>query len=148
MATPQHRFEKQKDMLVTRMRKAIDSLKDGIKMGSNQPPFSVKLSEQEQLEQYAAMDQQKWQQMIQTYGLKGAMEYSEEMQKLWRKHFPETRPAVLMVPSQDPSQMPQQGHQPAQDEQAQIEQQGTQMLDEMLAGVGLNRGMLSGPGIS
>jgi hypothetical protein len=138
------RFEKQKDMLVTRMRTAINSLKEGIQMGSNEPPFSVKLTEQEQLEQYAAMDQQKWQQMVQTYGVKGAMEYSEEMQKLWRKHFPETRPEILMVPNQDPSTMPQQGHQPPVDETAQIEQQGTQMLDEMLAGVGLNRGMLGG----
>lgn len=67
--------------------------------GNSRPPFSVKLSDDEQLEQYFAMTEDKWQELITKYGLAPTVKYSEAMQKLVAKKFGESRMPVIIAPN-------------------------------------------------
>lgn len=150
-----HRFEKLRDRAVVKMGERVDMLSKAMMMGVNRPPFAQKLTEREQLEQYAAMTPEKWDAMQKSMGLAKTREYSLEMQQLVKRWFGDTRPATLLVPGdqmqqpQDGSspQPPQQGQSPQQlsfqPQGADVQAQADSIVDQALNSVGLNRGMFN-----
>lgn len=77
--------------------------------GSGQPPFTRKLTEQEQLQQYLAMDGPKWLAMMQTApnGAKDALRYSAAMLKLYQKYNGPIQPGMaIMSGPPTPAEMP------------------------------------------
>jgi hypothetical protein len=101
MALPKHRFERVSKAISERITKQVESMAEGLKGDSEQPPYSVRLTKDEQLQQYFSMDEKKWQGVIQERGLAEALRYSEEMQKLVSEKLgPSTPTTVLLAPQQ------------------------------------------------
>lgn len=90
MARPIHRtptFERVVNKLADRINSGIDTLAMGYLGGSDRPPFTHELSKQEQMQQYLAMDEQKWTALSMQQGVIATREYSEAMQKLAHEMF-------------------------------------------------------------
>ena len=95
-----HRIERLTHTIAGRIQERVDSLAMGLKGDSKRPPFTVRLTEDEQLEMYFAMDEQKWQQMVQERGLDKATDYSLAMQKLVEKKLGPSEPTTIMLAPQ------------------------------------------------
>lgn len=83
----EHRIERLTNRLSQEMQKRIDSLAVGYRGGASQPPFSQRLTDEEQVQQYFAMTPERWQQMTTKYGIAAAREYSAAMGKLLQKLY-------------------------------------------------------------
>jgi hypothetical protein len=90
----QHFLVRRTEKLVNEMNRRADMLAGALGPPRGEPPpFHVKLSDEEMLQQYAALDDQKVQAIIATYGLSDYLDYSLAMQKLVSKYYPNNRPA-------------------------------------------------------
>lgn len=82
-----HILETYVDRLASEFERRVERTAKDLLGGANQPPWTQKLTEDEQLEMYFAMDGPKWVQMISRYGLKATLEYSKAMMKIVEKRF-------------------------------------------------------------
>lgn len=82
-----HRIERLANRLTTEIERRIDNLALGLQGGAANPPFSVRLSAHEQLEQYTAMTPERWQEMVTKYGVSATRDYSTAMQRLGAKLY-------------------------------------------------------------
>lgn len=84
----QHRFERVVEKAAARFERVAEEMSRDMMGEATTAPFTRKLTEKEQLEIYAAMDNQKWEAIIKEYGLSEALRYSEHMKKLMDKYYP------------------------------------------------------------
>lgn len=99
MKQPQHRLERVKGLLVTGMQARIKGLAAELRGPGDRPPFSQRLTEDEMLQQYAAMDAPRWQQMIKVQGLKKTLAYSRAMLTILQRRYG-INPAIIQLPDQ------------------------------------------------
>jgi hypothetical protein len=90
-----HRIEQLTDRLAQRLEERIKQAALAMRSPEQRPPFTQRLTEMEQLEQYFAMDGDKWQQLVQTQGLQDTLRYSHAMQRLVAKHYGPADPTVV-----------------------------------------------------
>jgi hypothetical protein len=116
MAT-QHVLERRTNLLVTKMRTTISAMAQAMG-GGQDPPFSVKLSEEEQMEQYLSLDDAGWKKLIEERGWAEMKKYSEAMVEMVRKKYKSGDGPTVMGPADEiraidsMPQQPQQGGMP------------------------------------
>jgi hypothetical protein len=98
---PEHRIERLANRIAERIEQKSDMLARGLKGDTDRPPFTVRLTKEEQLEQWFGMDETKWLKVIEERGLDEATKYSLAMQKLHAEVFgPAEQTTVMLAPQQ------------------------------------------------
>ena len=84
--TKQHRIERISHLLSKRIQERVTATAKGFS-GNQDPPFAVKLTEDEQIELYLQIDSAGWQKMAEQNGWAEVKKYSDAMGKLIEKKF-------------------------------------------------------------
>ena len=92
-----HRFERLVNTLSDVLEQQVESLSFALSDGGEQPPFTRKLTEDEQIEMYVAMDEQKWATMLKEKGAHDTVRYSEAMLRLVDKKYGPIQPSAVWV---------------------------------------------------
>jgi len=95
-----HRFEALGNAIKEAIAKKTEIVALGLMEDAKQPPYTVALSKDEQLEQYFAMDTPKWEALVQERGLADAVKYSEAMQKLVDERYGHQQPPTVIIAPQ------------------------------------------------
>lgn len=110
-----HPFERRALRLANRIRTQIETVRRGMEPPGTKPPFAVKLSEEEQIEQFLAIEPQGWQELIRREGAAEVRKYARAMADLIERRYGPVKATVVPVTAEDTAWQPRpEGMQPPQ----------------------------------